>query len=103
MHESLSKVLRPIDLWAIAVGLASLESILAGVMGLALQALLGFCAQHCWWLSCTLRWFFQMTELTTAIPHAGGPFVYVRRAFGSRLGCLQVLRRLWDFCLHHQP
>lgn len=25
---------------------------------------------------------FSFTELTTAIPHAGGPFAYARRAFG---------------------
>lgn len=31
---------------------------------------------------------FSLTELTTAIPHAGGPFAYSRWAFGEKGGLI---------------
>lgn len=34
---------------------------------------------------------FSFTELTTAIPHAGGPFAYAYRAFGPPAALSLVL------------
>jgi len=40
---------------------------------------------------------FSFTELTTAIPHAGGPFAYSRRAFGETGGLIAGLATLIEF------
>jgi ethanolamine permease len=46
----------------------------AGTMGFMIVAL-AIAAMYC-------AFIFSFTELTTAIPHAGGPFAYAYRAFG---------------------
>ena len=40
---------------------------------------------------------FSFTELTTAIPHAGGPLAYARRAFGPKVGFLAGFATLIEF------
>ena len=40
---------------------------------------------------------FSFTELTTSIPHAGGPFAYARRAFGPTGGYLAGAATLVEF------
>ena len=40
---------------------------------------------------------FSFTELTTAIPHAGGPFAYARRAFGPTGGYVAGFATLVEF------
>ena len=40
---------------------------------------------------------FSFTELTTAIPHAGGPFAYSRRAFGPTGGYIAGFATLIEF------
>ena len=40
---------------------------------------------------------FSFTELTTAIPHAGGPFAYSRRAFGPLGGLIAGYATLVEF------
>ena len=40
---------------------------------------------------------FSFTELTTAIPHAGGPFEYSRRAFGPTGGFIAGFATLIEF------
>ena len=40
---------------------------------------------------------FSFTELTTAIPHAGGPFEYSRRAFGPIGGVVAGMATLVEF------
>jgi ethanolamine permease len=40
---------------------------------------------------------FSFTELTTAIPHAGGPFAYARRAFGPNGGFVAGFATLIEF------
>jgi ethanolamine permease len=40
---------------------------------------------------------FSFTELTTSIPHAGGPFAYARRAFGPLGGYLAGAATLVEF------
>ena len=40
---------------------------------------------------------FSFTELTTAIPHAGGPFAYTRRAFGPAGGYFAGAATLVEF------
>ena len=40
---------------------------------------------------------FSFTELTTSIPHAGGPFAYARRAFGPTGGLIAGFATLVEF------
>ena len=40
---------------------------------------------------------FSFTELTTAIPHAGGPFAYSYRAFGPTGGFVAGFATLIEF------
>ena len=40
---------------------------------------------------------FSFTELTTAIPHAGGPFAYSYRAFGPLGGFIAGFATLIEF------
>jgi ethanolamine permease len=40
---------------------------------------------------------FSFTELTTSIPHAGGPFAYARRAFGSKMAFVAGFATLIEF------
>ena len=40
---------------------------------------------------------FSFTELTTSIPHAGGPFAYAQRAFGSTVAYLAGAATLIEF------
>lgn len=79
---SLKKALNPIHIWAIGVGLVISGEYfgwnygwgVAGTVGLLIATLL-----------ITVLYFtfiFSFTELTTAIPNAGGPFAYALKAFG---------------------
>ena len=80
--QALKKALKPVHLWAIGVGLVISGEYfgwnygweVAGTVGLLVATLL-----------ITLLYFtfiFSFTELTTAIPNAGGPFAYALQAFG---------------------
>ncbi|PZP49691.1 MAG: ethanolamine permease [Pseudopedobacter saltans] len=79
---TLKKVLTPIHLWGIGVGLVISGEYfgwnygweVAGTVGLLIATLI-----------ITLFYFtfiFSFTELTSAIPNAGGPFAYALKAFG---------------------
>ena len=46
---------------------------------------------------------FSFTELTTAIPQAGGPFAYSRRAFGPIGGCIAGYATLIEFVFPRRP
>ena len=81
-QPELKKALKPVHLWAIGVGLVISGEYfgwnygwgVAGSVGLLIAALI-----------ITVLYFtfiFSFTELTTAIPNAGGPFAYAFQAFG---------------------
>ncbi|MBD2700348.1 ethanolamine permease [Spirosoma sp. BT702] len=78
----LKKALGPVHLWAIGVGLVISGEYfgwnygwgVAGSVGLLMAALLITVLY--------ITFIFSFTELTTAIPNAGGPFAYAFRAFG---------------------
>lgn len=97
MTESLNKVLRPIDLWAVAVGLVISGEYFGWSYGFKAAGTVGFLSSTLLIAIMYTALVFSMTELTTAIPHAGGPFVYVERAFGHRIGVLAGLATLMEF------
>ena len=80
---SLKKVLRPIHLWAIAVGLVISGEYFGWNYGWAVSGTVGFLVSTLVVTVMYVTFIYSFTELTTSIPHAGGPFAYAERAFGS--------------------
>ena len=83
----LKKALTPVHLWAIGVGLVISGEYFGWNYGWAVAGTVGLLIAT---LFITLLYFtfiFSFTELTTAIPNAGGPFAYALQAFGP-LGAL---------------
>ncbi|WP_333893987.1 ethanolamine permease, partial [Atlantibacter subterraneus] len=94
---TLKRTLGSFRLWGIAVGLVisgeyfgwSYGWSQAGTMGFLMVAL-AIAAMYC-------AFIFSFTELTTAIPHAGGPFAYAYRAFGPTGGFIAGFATLIEF------
>ncbi|HHG0881373.1 TPA: amino acid permease [Klebsiella pneumoniae] len=94
---TLKRTLGSFRLWGIAVGLVisgeyfgwSYGWSQAGTMGFMVVAL-AVAAMYC-------AFIFSFTELTTAIPHAGGPFAYAYRAFGPTGGFIAGFATLIEF------
>lgn len=95
--ENLSRVLKPVHLWALAVGLVisgnyfgwSYGMVEGGALGLAL-ALIPVTIFY-------VTFILSYSELATAIPHAGGPSAYARRALGKFGGYLNGISCLIEF------
>jgi ethanolamine permease len=79
---SLKKVLRPIHLWAIAVGLVISGEYFGWNYGWGAAGTVGFLIATLVITVMYVCFIFSFTELTTAIPDAGGPFAYAFRALG---------------------
>lgn len=96
-QSGLKRTLGSFRLWGIAVGLVisgeyfgwSYGWSQAGTMGFLIVAL-AIAAMYC-------AFIFSFTELTTAIPHAGGPFAYAYRAFGPTGGFIAGFATLVEF------
>jgi ethanolamine permease len=83
---TLQKRLGAFQLWGIAVGLVISGEYFGWSYGWAQAGTLGFLVTTVAVAAMYIAFIFSFTELTTAIPHAGGPFAYSRRAFGPALG-----------------
>ncbi|TDW96118.1 ethanolamine:proton symporter (EAT family) [Dinghuibacter silviterrae] len=83
----MNKVLRPAHLWAIAVGLVISGEYFGWNYGWGVAGTLGMLLATLVITVLYVTFIFSFTELTTAIPHAGGPFAYAFRALGP-LGAL---------------
>ena len=86
MTSGLKKVLGPFQLWGIAVGLVISGEYFGWSYGWATAGTLGFLVATVLVATMYTTFIFSFTELSTAIPHAGGPFAYARRAFGPTGG-----------------
>lgn len=84
---SLKKAIRPIHLWAIAVGLVISGEYFGWNYGWGVAGTVGFLIATLIITVLYITFIFSFTELTTSIPHAGGPFAYSYKAFGP-LGAL---------------
>lgn len=99
MQANLKKVLRPVHVWALAVGLVISGEYFgwnygwnaAGTIGFLLSTLLVTIMYTCF--------LFSFTELTSAIPDAGGPFAYALRALGTSGGLIAGYASLVEFLL----
>jgi len=97
MSSGLKKVLGPFQLWGIAVGLVISGEYFGWSYGWATAGTLGFLVATVLVATMYTTFIFSFTELSTAIPHAGGPFAYARRAFGPTGGFVAGFATLVEF------
>lgn len=93
----LDKSLSTLQLWGIAVGLVISGEYFGWSYGWASAGTLGFLVTSAFIALMYTTFIFSFTELTTSIPHAGGPFEYSRRAFGPAGGYLAGYATLVEF------
>lgn len=94
---SLQKSLSGLHLWGIAVGLVISGEYFGWSYGWAQAGTLGFLIATVLVACMYTSFIFSFTELTTAIPHAGGPFAYCLRAFGPFGGFAAGFATLIEF------
>ena len=97
MHWASKKTLSGWHLWGIAVGLVISGEYFGWSYGWAQAGTLGFLVTTVFIAVMYTTFIFSFTELTTAIPHAGGPFAYSYRAFGPVGGYLAGFSTLIEF------
>ncbi|GAA4307199.1 ethanolamine permease [Mucilaginibacter gynuensis] len=97
--EQLKRVLKPIHLWAIAVGLVISGEYFGWNYGWGVSGTVGFLIATLIITVMYVTFIFSYTELTTAIPHAGGAFAYAYRALGPISGLVAGYATLIDFLL----
>jgi len=96
-HHDLKQTLGTWQLWGIAVGLVISGEYFGWSYGWANAGTLGFLITSLLIAAMYTTFIFSFTELTTSIPHAGGPFAYARIAFGPVGGYLAGAATLVEF------
>lgn len=95
----LKKVLKPIHLWALAVGLVISGEYFGWNYGWGVAGTGGFLIATLIVTVFYITFIFSFTELTAAIPHAGGPFAYALKALGPLGGLIAGYATLVEFLL----
>lgn len=95
----LSKQVSALQLWAIAVGLVISGEYFGWNYGWQTSGTLGFLGSVLLVTILYVCFIFSYTELTAAIPQAGGPFSYAQKAFGDVAGFATGVASLIDFVL----
>ena len=93
----LNKALTPLHLWALAVGLVISGEYFGWNYGWAAAGPVGFLVATGLVTGLYVAFIFSFTELTTALPSAGGPFVYAQAAFGPVGGVVAGYATLVEF------
>ncbi|BCK76034.1 amino acid transporter [Acetobacter aceti NRIC 0242] len=93
----LNKTLSAFHLWGIGVGLVISGEYFGWSYGWGTAGTLGFMVATIFVALMYTSFIFSFTELTTAIPHAGGPFTYSFRALGPLGGLIAGLATLVEF------
>ena len=101
MHSnpSLKKVLKPVHLWALAVGLVISGEYFGWNLGWDVAGTGGFFIATILVTVFYVTFIFSFTELTAAIPQAGGPFTYAYKALGPLGGVIAGYATLVEFLL----
>jgi ethanolamine permease len=94
---TLAKTLGVFQLWGIAVGLVISGEYFGWSFGWLQAGTLGFLVTTIVVAIMYVAFIFSFTELTTAIPQAGGPFAYAHRAFGPVGGAIAGFATLIEF------
>jgi len=97
VKRELKRSLKTIHLWGIAVGLVISGEYFGWSYGWSSAGTLGFLVTSIVIAAMYTTFIFSFTELTTSIPHAGGPFAYARRAFGPAGGYIAGIATLVEF------
>ena len=84
-------------LWSLAVGLVISGEYFGWNYGWGVAGTVGFLITTLIVAVLYIAFIFSFTELTTAIPHAGGPFAYALRAFGPVGGLIAGYATLVEF------
>ena len=84
-------------LWSLAVGLVISGEYFGWNYGWGAAGTVGFLVTTLIVAVLYVAFIFSFTELTTAIPHAGGPFAYAMRAFGPAGGLIAGYATLIEF------
>jgi ethanolamine permease len=95
--SKLKPTLGTLHLWGIAVGLVISGEYFGWSYGWGSAGTLGFLCTTLMVAVMYTCFIFSFTELTTAIPNAGGPFAYSLRAFGPTGGMIAGLATLIEF------
>jgi len=95
--QTLARSLSTLHLWGIAVGLVISGEYFGWNYGWATAGTLGFLVTTLFVAAMYAAFLFGFTELTAAMPHAGGPFEFARRAFGPAGGALAGAATLVEF------
>lgn len=93
----LKKALTAIHLWAIAVGLVISGEYFGWNYGWGVAGTVGFLIATMAVTVMYVAFIFSFTELTTSIPHAGGPFAYSYKAFGPLGGLIAGYATVVEF------
>jgi ethanolamine permease len=97
MSSSLKSTLNGWHLWGLAVGLVISGEYFGWSYGWDKAGTLGFLVTSILIAIMYTTFIFSFTELTTSIPHAGGPFAYARRAFGPKMAYVAGYATLIEF------
>jgi ethanolamine permease len=97
MSSSLKATLNGWHLWGLAVGLVISGEYFGWSYGWDKAGTLGFLVTSILIAVMYATFIFSFTELTTSIPHAGGPFAYARRAFGAKAAYVAGFATLVEF------
>ena len=96
-NPGLKKILKPIHLWALAVGLVISGEYFGWNYGWNVAGTIGFLIATLLVTVMYVAFIFSFTELTSSIPHAGGPFAYAYKAYGSIGGLIAGYATLVEF------
>lgn len=93
----LARSLKPIHLWALAVGLVISGNYFGWSYGFGAGGPIGLAISTIPVIIFYATFIFCYSELATAIPHAGGPSAYARRALGPFWGYMNGISCLIEF------
>ena len=93
----LKRVLKPVHLWAIGVGLVISGEYFGWNLGLEKGGTLGLAIATFFIIILYVSFTFSYTELACALPKAGGAFVYANRAFGKNFGFIAGMAQNIEF------
>ncbi len=96
-RPTLRAEINSLQLWGLAVGLVISGEYFGWSYGWGAAGTVGFLYTTLAVAALYIAFIFSFTELTTAIPHAGGPFAYAARAFGSVGGLVAGYATLVEF------
>ena len=98
-QPALKKVITAVQLWGIAVGLVISGEYFGWNYGWGVAGTLGLLVATLIVTILYITFVFSFTELTSAVPHAGGPFTFAYKAMGPTGGLIAGYASVVEFVL----